>query len=103
MYILTHHAAVCVSPCHALRARAICAHAPASNLPSVCLHAAVCLQIRLDQNGRKLGGREGEYHTPQSQKLVQDKQGTVMQIDLGAAMSQMGDMEREMQSHEGCR
>lgn len=62
-----------------------------------------CLQIRLDQNGRKIGGREGEYHTPQSQKLVQDKQGTVMQIDLGAAMSQMGDMEREMQTHEGCR
>jgi hypothetical protein len=62
-----------------------------------------CLQIRLDQNGRKIGGRDSEYHTPQSQKLVQDKQGTVMQIDLGAAMSQMGDMEREMQSHEGCR
>lgn len=60
-------------------------------------------QIRLDQNGRKFGGKDGEYHTPQSQKLVQDKQGTVMQIDLGAAMSQMGDMEREMDGHEGCR
>jgi len=60
-------------------------------------------QIRLDGHGRKIGGREGEYQTPQSQKLVQDKQGTVMQIDLGAAMSQMSDMEREMQGHEGCR
>lgn len=28
---------------------------------------------------------------------------TTMQIDLGAAMSQMSDMEHEMQSHEGCR
>jgi hypothetical protein len=63
----------------------------------------VSLQIRLDEKGRKISGKDGEYHTPQSQKLVQDKQGTVMQIDLGAAMSQMGDMEREMQSHEGCR
>lgn len=60
-------------------------------------------QIRLDTRGKKFGGKEGEYHTPQSQKLVQDKQGTVMQIDLGAAMSQMGDMEREIQAHEGCR
>lgn len=64
---------------------------------------SVLPQIRLDQKGRKFGGKEGEYHTPQSQKLVQDKQGTVMQIDLGAAMSQMGDMEREMEGHEGCR
>jgi hypothetical protein len=64
----------------------------------------VCLlQIRLDPVGRKVGGRQGEYHTPQSQKLVQDQQGMVMQIDLGAAMSQMSDMERELQGHEGCR
>jgi hypothetical protein len=63
----------------------------------------VAVQVRLDARGKKIGGKEGEYHTPQSQKLVQDKQGTVMQIDLGAAMSQMGDMEKEMDSHEGCR
>lgn len=61
------------------------------------------LQIRLDGDGKKIGGKNSEYHTPQSQKLVQDKQGTVMQIDLGAAMAQMSDMEREMQGHEGCR
>lgn len=69
-------------------------------MPCLC---PACLQIRLDGKGKKVGGKNSEYHTPQSQKLVQDKQGTVMQIDLGAAMSQMSDMEREMQGHEGCR
>jgi hypothetical protein len=61
------------------------------------------MQIRLDGKGRRITGKNSEYHTPQSQKLVQDKQGTVMQIDLGAALSQTSDMEREIQDHEGCR
>lgn len=68
----------------------------------VCIVHA-CMQIRLDGKGRRITGKNSEYHTPQSQKLVQDKQGTVMQIDLGAALSQTSDMEREIQDHEGCR
>lgn len=61
------------------------------------------LQMRLDQHGKRIGGKDAEYQTPQSQKMVQDKTGTVMQIDLGAAMTQMSDMDTEMQQHEGCR
>jgi hypothetical protein len=61
------------------------------------------LQMRLDSHGKRIGGKEAEYQTPQSQKMVQDRTGTVMQIDLGAAMTQMSDMDTEMQQHEGCR
>lgn len=60
-------------------------------------------KMRLDQHGKRIGGKDAEYQTPQSQKMVQDKTGTVMQIDLGAAMTQMSDMDTEMQQHEGCR
>jgi hypothetical protein len=67
------------------------------------LHLPTCLQVRLDSHGKRIGGKDAEYQTPQSQKMVQDKAGTVMQIDLGAAMTQMSDMDSEMQQHEGCR
>eukprot|EP00879_Flechtneria_rotunda_P003130 GHRR01003351.1.p1 GENE.GHRR01003351.1~~GHRR01003351.1.p1 ORF type:complete len:673 (+),score=232.53 GHRR01003351.1:391-2409(+) len=60
-------------------------------------------KVRLDQHSKRIGGRSGEYVTPQSQKMVQDRAGMVMQIDLGAAMTQMSDMDTELQKHEGCR
>eukprot|EP00775_Hariotina_reticulata_P002168 gene2168-2487_t len=69
-----------------------------SKVKDVDLH-----KIRLDGHGKRVGGRDGEYVTPQSQKIVRDRSGTVMQIDLGAAMTQMSDMDTELQKHEGCR
>ncbi|KAF8056116.1 ergic3 [Scenedesmus sp. PABB004] len=70
----------------------------ANNAKDVHLH-----KIRLDAQGRRIGGKDGEYHTPQSQRAVRDASGTVMQIDLSAAMTQMGDMGAEINAHEGCR
>jgi hypothetical protein len=70
--------------------------------PPAC-PSSITPQIRLDAQGRRLGGRDGEYNTPQSQKLITDVHGAAMQVDLGAAMTQMSDMDAEMTAGEGCR
>lgn len=60
-------------------------------------------QMRLDEQGKRVKGKEGEYVTPQSMKVVQDGSGSVMQVDLGASMSQMSDIEEQLNKKEGCR
>jgi hypothetical protein len=60
-------------------------------------------KLRLNAAGRPLRAG-GEYHTPQSQQaVVEAGRGTVMTLDLGASIQQMGDMEEELSAHEGCR
>lgn len=59
-------------------------------------------KVRLSAAGQKLA-RAGEYKTPQSQRMVNEGGSSVVNVDLGAAMQQMGDMEEEMTAHEGCR
>lgn len=56
-------------------------------------------KVRLSAAGAPLG----EYATPQSQRAVQQGMSTVVNVDLGAAMQQMGEMEEEIGAHEGCR
>lgn len=63
----------------------------------------VVLQVRLDEHGRRLRGKDGEYVTPQSMRMVHDASGSVMQVDLGASMSQMSDIEEQLGKTEGCR
>eukprot|EP00878_Enallax_costatus_P002501 GHUV01002681.1.p1 GENE.GHUV01002681.1~~GHUV01002681.1.p1 ORF type:complete len:518 (+),score=132.83 GHUV01002681.1:1664-3217(+) len=59
--------------------------------------------MRLDEHGRRLRGKDGEYVTPQSMRMVHDASGSVMQVDLGASMSQMSDIEEQLGKKEGCR
>jgi hypothetical protein len=58
---------------------------------------------RLNAKGQRIRGKDGEYHTPVTQQQTAQGGGTVMSIDIGAAMQQMGDMEAEMTAHEGCK
>ena len=58
-------------------------------------------KVRLSSTGSRMS--RGEYQTPQSQRLVNEGGSSVVNVDLGAAMQQMGDMEEEMTAHEGCR
>lgn len=59
--------------------------------------------MRLDEHGRRVRGKDGEYVTPLSMRMVQDAAGSVMQVDLGASMTQMTDIEEQLNKKEGCR
>lgn len=78
-------------------------------------HAAANLhKTRLDARGRPLrrrglGGGDVEYETPQTAALSVDGGGgpggggAMLTLDLGAAMQSLGEMEDELEAHEGCR
>lgn len=56
-------------------------------------------KVRLGRDGAPAG----EYATPQSQRAVHEGGSTVVNVDLGAAMQHMGEMEEEIGAAEGCR
>jgi hypothetical protein len=67
-----------------------------NNARGVHLH-----KVRLGPDGARLARQE--YQTPQSQRMVEQGGSTVVNVDLGAAMKHMGEMEEELGAHEGCR
>lgn len=61
-------------------------------------------KLRLDAHGHRLSRRgDSEYHQSQISQVVDDPRGPVMSVNLGAAIQHMGDMEAEIEAHEGCR
>jgi len=61
-------------------------------------------KTRLDARGAQVGrGAGSDYQTPQSQRMFDQGGSTVVNVDLGAAMKHMDEMEAEMGAHEGCR
>ncbi|KIY93713.1 hypothetical protein MNEG_14248 [Monoraphidium neglectum] len=59
-------------------------------------------KVRLSAAGAPLA-RTSEYQTPQSQRMTTEGGSSVVNVDLGAAVQHMGEMEQEMGAHEGCR
>ncbi|GFR49695.1 hypothetical protein Agub_g11845 [Astrephomene gubernaculifera] len=58
-------------------------------------------KMRLDGAGRQIG--KAEYHTPQSQQIMDTGAEQLVSVNIQEAMQHLVDMEDESEHHEGCR
>lgn len=86
-------------PCAVLSIDVLDISGTAENDASFANHMQIH-KMRLDSTGQQIG--RAEYHTPQSQQIMDTGSEQLVSVNIQEAMQHLVDMEDEADHHEGC-